>query len=150
MGNNNSFTIKKFIRASRDKVFNAWLDPETLKKWDCPEHCEHSHLEQNVIVGGTYRNSMIDNGVTVTVFGTYREVVLNTKLVFTSQWEDSNSPETLVTVEFADKEGGTEVTLSQTGFENVSTTKGHEEGWASCLNRLAYLWPTPSSKSVTL
>ena len=34
-------------------------------------------------------------------------------------------------VYFTDKNGGSEVTLSQSGFANAVSARGHEEGWAS-------------------
>lgn len=135
----NSFTITKFIQAKRAKVFEAWTSPELLKKWDCPEHCDQIALEQNIVTGGSYRNTMFDreSKEEVTVYGKYLDVINGVKLKFTSQWENDSAPETIVTVEFADKDGGTMITLSQEGFANEALAKGHEEGWASCLKKLA-------------
>lgn len=135
----NSFTINKFIKAKRRKVFDAWTNPALQKMWDCPEHCDQISLQQNVEVGGSYRNTMFDreSKEELTVYGTYLEVVDGVKLRFTSKWEGSSSPETIVTVEFADEGEGTRITLSQEGFSSEASTKGHEEGWASCLKKLA-------------
>jgi uncharacterized protein YndB with AHSA1/START domain len=45
-----------------------------------------------------------------------------------------------VTFEFKDREGGTEIVLTQTGFRDASVAKGHEEGWSSALANLATLF----------
>lgn len=134
-----SFTISKFIKAKREKVYEAWANPAIESKWGCPEHCRQGPMQSDVRVGGSYRNTMYDGEEEVTVFGKYLEVIPNQKLVFTSQWVGGTNPETVVTVEFKDKDGGTELTLSQTGFTTSSSAEGHEEGWASCLNKLADL-----------
>ena len=47
--------------------------------------------------------------------------------------------ETLVTVEFARAEDGTEVRLSHEGFPTPEDREGHEEGWNICLERLVDL-----------
>jgi uncharacterized protein YndB with AHSA1/START domain len=44
--------------------------------------------------------------------------------------------ETLVTVEFNDLGGSTEVVINHERFPNVEAKQGHEDGWNSCLNKL--------------
>ena len=39
-----SLEIKRFIRASRDRVYAAWTDPAQLKKWFGPEKVETRSL----------------------------------------------------------------------------------------------------------
>lgn len=139
MSDKNSFTITKFIKANRERVYEAWANPSIESKWGCPEHCRQGPMQSDVRTGGSYRNTMFDGDEEVTVFGTYLEVIPNEKLVFTSQWVGGTNPETIVTVELKDKNGGTELTLTQTGFTTTSSAEGHEEGWASCLNKLVKL-----------
>ena len=139
MSNKYSFTISKFIKAKREDVFEAWANPAIESKWGCPEHCRQGPMEADVRVGGKYRNTMFDGDEEVTVFGTYLEVEPNHKLVFTSQWLGGTNPETVVTVELKDKNGGTELIMTQSGFDSTASAKGHEEGWASSLNKLVTL-----------
>ena len=137
----NAFTISQFIKAKRERVYEAWSNPAIENLWSCPEHCRQGPMQADVRVGGKYRNTMFDGDEEVTVFGTYLEVVPNEKLVFTSQWVGGTNPETVVTVELKDKDGGTIVILSQTGFVTESSADGHEEGWAGCLRKLAAFAP---------
>jgi len=74
---------------------------------------------------------------TFTAYGTYTEIVDGEKLVFTHHWDEGDRRETLVTVTFADKNGGTEVTLVHSGLASAEAVKGHGEGWTSTLNNLA-------------
>ena len=42
--------------------------------------------------------------------------------------------ETLVTVEFNEVDGGTEVVLVHEGFPATEARDGHEEGWGACMS----------------
>jgi uncharacterized protein YndB with AHSA1/START domain len=132
-----SLQVTQFISGGRKKVFQAWIDPEFANRWLCPEECRVTSNQADVRVGGKYRESMQCGNDIHTVYGVYREIVPDKKLVFTHQWEEPNSIETIVEVELADMKDGTEVTLTQKGFINATTAKGHEEGWASALRNLA-------------
>lgn len=132
-----SLQVTQFISGKRKKVFQAWIDPELVTKWLCPEECRVTYNEADVRVGGSYRESMKCGAAIHTVHGAYREIVTNEKLVFTHQWEEPNAVETVVAVELTDKDSGTEVTLTQRGFVDAGAAKGHEEGWASALRNLA-------------
>ena len=142
-----SLLVSQFISDEREKVFKAWTDAEFVKKWLCPEECRVLSNEAEVDVGGTYRESMQCGDDIHTVFGTYREIFPNRKLVFTHQWDEPEAVETVVVVDFTDKKGGSVVTLSQQGFESTAAAKGHEQGWASALRNLARQFPEPRGKS---
>lgn len=129
--------VSVFIQAKREKVFEAWIRPELMKKWFCPENLTPGVVEADVRVGGTYRGSMIDGSNVYTASGTYQEIAPNEKLVFTHGWEGPDRMETLVTVAFKDKDGGTEVTLTHERFASIEQAKGHEKGWVSALENLA-------------
>jgi uncharacterized protein YndB with AHSA1/START domain len=62
------------------------------------------------------------------------------KLVYTWVWEppnDNAGAETLVTVEFIEKGGATELVLTHERFPNRKTRDRHEHGWAGVLESLA-------------
>lgn len=132
-----SLKVTQFISGRREKVFQAWTDPVLVKKWLCPGECRVTFNQADVRVGGKYRETMKCGADSHTVFGAYREIVPGKRLVFTHEWEEPNSIETVVAVELRDKNGGTEVMLTQHGFLDAATAKGHEEGWASALRNLA-------------
>src|SRR6266481_6274034 len=68
------------------------------------------------------------------------ERVVPERLVLTWAWEDAEGKpghETLVTVSFAEHGAKTKLTLHQAVFESITARNGHQEGWASALDRLA-------------
>lgn len=91
--------------------------------------------------GGKYRESMQCGDDIHIVFGTYREIVADRSLVFTYLGEEPGAVVTDVAVYFTDKNGGSEVTLSQSGFANAVSARGHEEGWASAPGNPARQFP---------
>jgi uncharacterized protein YndB with AHSA1/START domain len=134
--------VTQQINASPEKVFEAWTQPALMKKWFCPKNLRPGVTESDVRVDGKYRGSMINDqeGETYTATGEYREVVPGKRLVFTHGWEGPDRVETLVTVEFKSKNGGTEVVLVHERLENEESAKGHQAGWLSTLENLAGLF----------
>ena len=145
---NTTFQITRNFKASRESVFKAWTDPEALKKWFGPSDDFSTPLaEVDLKIGGKYRIQMIEpTGAVHTVGGIYREIRSPEKLVFTWAWEagggcgesESGEPiETLVTVEFHQKDNETEVILTHEMFPDTETRNKHDQGWTGCLARLA-------------
>ena len=139
--------IKRTFAAPREKVFRAWTDPKELTRWFAPSDDYSTPLaEVDLRVGGTYRIQMKSpDGETMTVKGTYREVVIPEKLVYTWIWEGGHCASeeiteerpTLVTVEFHDKGKSTDVILTHEYLPSAEERDKHSHGWTGCLNRLS-------------
>ena len=135
-----SLKIKRFIRASRDRVFAAWTDPAQLKKWFGPENVQTRDLIADVRVGGQFRWDLTDQeGKEITISGGYREIEPGKKIVFTwkhegdEDWKNHNS---IVTVEFFDRDGGTEIRLTHEKLPTEASRDDHEQGWNSVLDKV--------------
>ena len=98
-------------------------------------------------VGGSYRESILRGDTIYTLFGKYREIVPDRKLVFTHQWEEPEVIETVVVVDVTDKKGSSVVILFLQESKNAAISKGHEHGWASALRNLAGQFPESRSKT---
>lgn len=132
-----SLTVRKFILAPPEKLFAAWITPAIMNQWFCPAGLTVVDSSADPRVGGSYHIVMKEGGSTHTVRGTYRELVPGKKLVFTHRWDEPEAVETLVTVDFAARDDGTEITLTQRGFRDKDSQHSHEQGWQSTLDRLA-------------
>lgn len=130
--------LTRTIAAEPTAVFAAWTEPDRMQRWLCPEGVTIEAVEADPVVGGAYRVRMRSERGVHTAHGTYREVDPPRRLVFTWDWEEAESSvgETVVTVELREVERGTELVLTHEGFPAAEARDGHEEGWASCLNRL--------------
>ena len=137
MATSHDLKVTKHINAPRDKVFAAWTTPEIMKHWFFPIGMSVSNAESDVRVGGKFRATMTGEQGSSTVFGVYREIVAGERLVFTHSWDEGDRRETLVTVELADQDGGTLVTVTHAGLATRESAEGHERGWRSTLDNLA-------------
>jgi len=138
-----SVRVTRVIQANPDAVFRAWTDPNQLKRWSCPEGMTVEDARVDLRVGGKYRIRMRGSeGQVHTAAGTYREITRPQRVVYTWEWEEEDHAvgETLVTVEFNDLGGRTEVVLTHELLPSAAAASSHEQGWQSCLNRLERLF----------
>jgi len=135
-----SLQIKRFINAPPDRVYAAWTEPAQLKEWWGPESVRTRNFAAEVRVGGKYRWDLINQeDEEMSVFGEYRELVPEKKIVFTWKWDDEEIWEnrtSIVTVELSDREGGTELLLKHEQLPSEESRDRHNEGWNSVLDRL--------------
>ncbi len=135
--------LSRVIKADRETVFKAWTEADHLKRWSCPEGIDVADVQVDLSVGGAFQIRMLNpEGKTHTAYGTYREIVRPSRLVYTWDWreDDQKLGETLVTVEFNALGDSTEVVLTHERFPSTEAKSDHEQGWSSCLNRLEALF----------
>ena len=131
-----TLTVERTIKAPPEIVFDAWLTPETLIRFMCPEPgMDAPDVETDAKVGGTFKIVMKQGDTEIPHTGTYHEIDRPNRLVFT--WVSPFSVEgSTVTLEFRAKGEGTHVTLTQTRFENAERRDQHRGGWTRILDRL--------------
>lgn len=137
-----SLSLVRTIKASPEKVFAAWTEPKTLKKWMSPtEQMEVAVAETDLKVGGRYRIVMREpGGKEHRVGGVYKVIEKSKKIAFTWGWDGSSDADTLVTVELRKKGAGTELTLTHSKFADDKTRDKHNQGWMGCVGRLETLF----------
>jgi uncharacterized protein YndB with AHSA1/START domain len=130
--------LRRTLPARREDVFRAWTQPDLFSQWFTPPRGESS-AELDARVGGTFSMEMRSPmAPTVRAEGTYLEVVPPERLVFTLTWQGYpfDTGETLVTVEFREREEMTEVVLIHERQPSRLVHACHWMGWRSCLRRL--------------
>jgi len=140
-----SLTIVKFYEAPVSKVFQAWGNNEAIKKWFISKPDQTVPIcEVDFRVGGKYKIGFLSDvktssGIPFVVSGEYQEIVPNKKILFTwSYGNDSKEKITsYVTLDFQEKNGGTELTLTHEKLENDQSVQNHTQGWNGCLESLA-------------
>jgi glutathione S-transferase len=146
MNPHESFTLQmsRFIRAPREKVFDAFVDESLLAAWHCPRGMTVTRARADAHVDGRWSLEMVArDGTRFAVGGRYRALARPARLSFTWQWEGTGSPmpetETLIEVELVAKDGGTELRMTHSGFPSADSRARHQHGWSSCFNRLVDL-----------
>jgi len=130
--------------APREEVFDAWTNPEVLKRWWAAAPTWETPLaEVDAREGGSYRLSMrTDTGDVHTVGGEFTEIRPPERLAYTWSWEEgpdaamAGSEETLVVVDFLEDGAGTLVKLTHSGFSNGEIRGMHIQGWEAVLANL--------------
>jgi uncharacterized protein YndB with AHSA1/START domain len=102
--------VRRTVNGPARLVFEAWTRPELFRRWWVPESFGLTLLscEMDVRVGGQYRLVFEHGGATMAFFGTYREVVPASRLVWTNEEEGG---ETVTTVTFEEQDGKTHVVV---------------------------------------
>jgi uncharacterized protein YndB with AHSA1/START domain len=130
-------TIRKSLSASREDVFDAWLDADGMREWMCPGPITHSEVALDPRVGGRFRIVMKAPGVDIVNTGEFRVIDRPTKLQLawvSTRW---GPEETLVTIELHARESGCELVLTHERFPESYSHKELEGGWGQIVTRLA-------------
>ena len=146
----NEVYIQRIVNAPRELVFEAWTNPEHLKRWYAPKNCTCHFTTIDSRVGGGFHGAIRHNeGRTGWFRAVYREIVRPEKLVFTlaraNEAGDHVSPAeagmphewpdiTLVTLTFEDLGKQTRFTLQQTVDTDLATRVGALPSWLQMLD----------------
>jgi glutathione S-transferase len=146
--------IERFIRAPREKIFDAFTQEAMLKAWHCPRGMTVVEASCDARVGGSYHLAMISrDGTRHAVGGVYQAIERPDFLAYTWQAEQgpANDIATLIEVRLTPKDGGTLLHMRHTGFPTVAARDSHNSGWQSTFNRLSdYVDAEGSAGTVTL
>ncbi len=134
--------LSRRFKAPREAVFRAFTDPGELAQWFGPEGVGVNNVKIDLRPGGAYSLEFRGkDGEVHPLYGIYREVREPDRLVFTWTWSGGGMAgvETLITIEFADADGETELTLVHEGLPSQESQDHHSQGWTSsftCLDQL--------------
>ncbi len=141
--------LRRVINAPREKVFQAWTQPELMKQWFTPRPWTTPVIEIDLRPGGA--NLIVMRGPDGTEFpnrGVYLEVVPNERLVFTDAytraWEPSEKPFMTVVLTFEDAGGGKTNYTARAMHWSVADRETHEKmgfhtGWGIATDQLEAL-----------
>jgi uncharacterized protein YndB with AHSA1/START domain len=130
-----SLTVSRTIKASPERVFDAWLDPAMMTRFMVPRPDMHvSEVSTDPRVGGRFRVVMVGDK-DYAHEGTYKEITRHTRLVFT--WEAPwSAPDTTVTLTFTPEGRATRVDLTHVRFLSEESRDNHGQGWTGMLANL--------------
>ncbi len=141
VGEPNFIKLKRIYAAPRARVFAAWTERAQIEKWFAPRGFTIEEYAGAASPGVAWRAAMRSRqGGDYRSSGVCKEIIEPEKIVYTHSWEDENdarSPETTVTVEFSEFHGMTVLVFHQALFPTAESRDSHEEGWCTCLERLA-------------
>jgi uncharacterized protein YndB with AHSA1/START domain len=129
--------VRRTIRATPERLFDAWTRPEQLTQWWGPTGVTCPHAIVDLRVGGSYRiTNVFATGETLYIAGEFQRIERPNKLVYTWRTGPSEDPAELVTVLFERREVGTEIIVIHEGIADAPRRAGHEAGWRECIDGL--------------
>lgn len=138
-----SLTIVRRIRASPQKLFDAFTRPELIALWWGPDAGPVLHAETDVRVGGRFRIVFKTlDGETHEMTGAYRAVEPARRLVWDTTWSTVPERQSVVTVDFAPTTDGTELTVHHAQLLDDEVRASHRDGWNGTLAKLQSLLET--------
>ena len=130
-----SLTCRRTIKATPQQVYEAWLNPEMIKKYMTfgPEMaCQNAIADARV--GGRFSFDMVGENRNPHA-GTY--LVLNPFSHIAFSWETPwSAPESRVDLVLIPVADSTEVVLTHVKFVSEQSRDGHFKGWTGIFERL--------------
>lgn len=96
-----------------EKLFDAWINPETLKKWFFTSETTNILTRNEPKVGGTFEILDYQEGEDYYVFGKYKEIDPPKNLVFTFKMPHINDSADVIKVQIKPIETGCKMTFIQ-------------------------------------
>lgn len=120
-----TLVMKRRFEVSPERVFDAWLNPEMMRKWLFTMEATNKIARNEPHVGGTWEIVDHRGGQDYRAIGEYREIDPPRRLVFTFRMPQFSDTEDVITVELKPVEKGCEMTFTQV------IVVPHEEDWTA-------------------
>jgi len=148
-----SSRVSRIIKAPREAVYRACLDPDALVAWRAPDNMIGRMFAFDARVGGRYRMSLTYRNAhhrlagktsedTDAFEGRFLELVPNEKIVEVVTFESPDptfAGEVAITTSLADADGGTRITMLFEGLPAGISPDDNREGAEQALRKLAAL-----------
>jgi uncharacterized protein YndB with AHSA1/START domain len=128
--------IRRILPATPERVFAAWTDASWLARWMSP--VGHARVEADPRPGGRLHVVMVGDGREIEHVGEFLEVERPHRLSFTWSSPFTGDQPSVVTIELAATDEGTDLTLRHERLP-AGAAASHRGGWGSMLERLASL-----------
>jgi len=138
----NTIRLHRVLRATPEKVYRAFIDPEAKAKWLPPNGFTGKVHHLDAKVGGTYKMSFTNftTGRSHSFGGEYLELVPHERIRYKDRFDDPNMPgEIEVTITLKKVSFGTELSIVQEGVPAVIPPEACYLGWQESLILLAKL-----------
>jgi uncharacterized protein YndB with AHSA1/START domain len=138
----NTVKLHRVLRATPERVYRAFLDPDAMAKWLPPNGFTGKVHHMDAKVGGTYRMSFTNftSGNAHAFGGTYLELIPNQRLRYSDRFEDPNMQEEMqTTVSIVPVSCGVELNVTQEGIPAAIPAEACYLGWQESLTLLAKL-----------
>jgi len=138
----NSVQLHRVLRATPERIYRAFLDPDALAKWLPPNGFTGKVHQMDAKVGGGYKMSFTNftSGNSHSFGGKYMELKPHERIRYTNQFDNPGLPgEMTTTVTMKKVSVGTELNVLQEGIPSAIPAEACYLGWQESLTLLAKL-----------
>jgi uncharacterized protein YndB with AHSA1/START domain len=153
MAESTDLVLERLLDAPRDLVWQAWTDPEHLKRWWAPRPYQTPECELDLRPGGKFYTRMTGpDGFDFSGTGCFLEIVPAERVVWTSALGEGWRPNDIgpadcggfpfaAIVTFEDNGDGRTRYRAVAMHKDVKDSEAHarmgfHEGWGTCANQL--------------
>ena len=130
--------VTRMIRATPERLFDAWTSPAELVKWWGPDSVTCVGAEVDLRIGGSYRiGNRFPDGTVLWIAGEFELVERPARLAYTWRIEPAQGADERVLVTFIARGADTEVSIRHERIGDEARRRRHEQGWRGCLAGLA-------------
>lgn len=137
-------SVVKFFPLERESLFGYWIEPSLLERWAYPDGMNLKVPVMEPKANGKYRFEHRGPDGLYICNGYFKLIIPNEKII---QVDTVKNPEGFVifkdlqcTTDFRQIAGGTEVTITQSGFTDEASLRECENSWYQCLDKLQHLF----------
>jgi uncharacterized protein YndB with AHSA1/START domain len=133
--------IERIFEASAEEVFDAWTNPEVMRRWfHCGPDWATPVAEVDLRVGGQVRIVMRrPDGRQAGARGEYTLIDRPHRLVMAWTFDDEPTNHQEVELEFSESEGKTTVVMVNRDISTDERRRAQDWGWRACLDELERL-----------
>jgi uncharacterized protein YndB with AHSA1/START domain len=138
----NTVKLHRVLRATPDRVYRAFIDPDAMAKWLPPNGFTGKVHSIEARVGGSYKMSFknFTTGESHSFGGKFLELAPNERLRYTDRFDDPNLPgEMQTTVTIKQVSVGVELNVVQEGIPEAIPAEACYLGWQESLTLLTKL-----------
>ena len=138
----NTIRLHRVLRASPQKVYRAFVEPEAIAKWIPPNGFTCTVHKMDAKVGGMYKMSFTNftTKQSHSFGGKYLELNPGQRIRYTDKFDDPNmAGEIMTTIELKQVSCGTDLSIVQEGVPGAIPAEMCYLGWQESLILLAKL-----------
>ncbi len=133
--------LERVIQAPRERVFEAWTQPEQIKHWFAPKPYQLIVKQMDFRSGGKFSMAMrAPDGSEHAFSGIYGVIVPPALLSWGGEFSSGPDGQISTMVSFEEEDGATRIRVRQTFFVMTpmiqQATKGAPQGWGMTLDQL--------------
>lgn len=150
----NNIHLTRFIPKSTEEIYRYFTQKELLEEWSSPEGMSLKVPQFEAKQNGRYRYEHSNKDGVWVCTGHIKEIIPEKRLVMIDTVKNPSGKimfqDMQTVIEFRPMLGGTDITISSTGFPDKTSAEECRESWNQCFDKLVRLTVSDSNQTENL